>query len=132
MTGTIQLEGIGQVDDADIVRFRPESLGSETRGTWERFIDTGYSGFTGAGEDVDALALIETRSDRTDFAISSTGPFSVGSLSAADEDVLGFTLYPGLETVPSSGISVLFDGLDDLGYSIPRADVTGLEWIGAW
>lgn len=131
--GTIQLEGLGEVDDADVLRFRPDSLGSDTRGSWERVFGPNYSRFTGQGEDIDALAIRDVSLDHTTFVLSSAGKFSVDGVNADDEDVLAFDWHPDLEEAPHVGsLFVLFDGLADLLFSTPKADIGGLEWIGDW
>ena len=131
--GTIQLDGVGRVDDADVLRFRPDSLGSNTRGTWERVFGSDYSRFTGQGEDIDALAIRDLGPDSTTFLLSSAGRFNVDGVNADDEDVLGFGWYPDLEESPESGsIFVFHDGLDDLRFETPGADISALDWIGDW
>lgn len=131
--GTIQIDGVGRVDDADVLRFRPDSLGSNTRGTWERVFGSNYSRFTGQGEDIDALAIRHLGPDSTTFLLSSAGRFNVDGVNADDEDVLGFDWYPGLDESPESGsIFVLHDGLDDLRFGTPRADISALDWVGDW
>lgn len=131
--GTIQLDGVGRVDDADVLRFRPDSLGSNTRGTWERVFGSDYSRFTGQGEDIDALAIRDVGPDSTTFLLSSAGRFNVDGVNADDEDVLGFNWYPGLEESPEFGSLYLFlDGRDDLLFGSSKADIRALDWIGDW
>ena len=131
--GTIQLDGVGRVDDADVLRFRPDSLGSNTRGTWERVFGSDYSRFTGQGEDIDALAIRDLGPDSTTFLLSSAGRFDVDGVNAEDEDVLGFNWYPDLRESPDFGsLFIFYDGLDDLRFGTPRADISALDWVGDW
>ena len=80
------------VDDSDIVRFVPTSLGDDTAGSFEMYFDGSDVGLTKAGEDIDALGfsldgklLISTLG-----AVSVPGPSSQ-PVTAADEDLLAFT-----------------------------------------
>ena len=131
--GAIDLDGIGRVEDADVLRFRPISLGSNTQGTWERVFGTDYSRFTGQGENIDALAIQGINEGSMTFLFSSTGKFTVDGLTADDEDVLGFNWYPDLEEAPINGsLFLYYDGLDNLLFSAPKADISALDWVGDW
>ena len=131
--GSIQLEGVGSVDDADVLRFRPTSLGSDTQGTWERVFGPEYSRFTSSGEDIDALSISSINNDWVSFIFSSTGRFSVDGVAADDEDVLGYIWYPDFEEAPTVGSVFLeYDGIDQLFFDIRRADITALESVGDW
>ena len=53
----VELPGIGPVDDSDVVRFIPETLGKETKGTFELFLTGAEYGLTDPSEDIDALSF---------------------------------------------------------------------------
>jgi hypothetical protein len=76
--------GLADVDDSDIVRFVPTSLGGTTAGSFEWFLDGSDVGLTSAGEDVDAIGL--TADGR--LLISTLGNFSAGTFSGTDQMLL--------------------------------------------
>ncbi len=83
------LPGLGPVDDSDIVRFIPTSLGDETAGTWEWFFDGSDVGLSRGGEDVDAIGF--TPDGR--LVVSSLATMHVpqtggGTLQAGDEQLI--------------------------------------------
>ena len=94
------------VDDSDIVRFTPTSLGATTAGTFSVYFDGSDVGLTSNGEDVDGLALDASGG----LVISTTGGFSGTGASGADEDLFTFTGTLGSST--SGSFSQLFDGSD--------------------
>lgn len=53
----IKIPGFGKVDDSDIVKFTPSSLGENTTGSFEWYFDGSDVGLTRRGEDVDAIGL---------------------------------------------------------------------------
>ena len=72
------------IDDSDIIRFIPESLGSDTKGTFEYYFDGSDVGLRDRFEDIDAIhALSDGR-----LAISTLGPFAVPGIQGRDEDVI--------------------------------------------
>lgn len=77
-----ELPGVPGVDDSDIVRFLPTSLGENTAGTWERWLDGSEIGLHEPSEDIDA---IEYRDG--DLYLSTTGRFSAEGRSGRPEDV---------------------------------------------
>jgi len=86
-TSARSVSGIsGTVDDSDIVRFEPASLGSTTAGTFFPRVDGSEFGLTSDGEDIDAFSVIDDR-----FFFSTTGDFSIptssGTVSGQDEDI---------------------------------------------
>jgi secreted PhoX family phosphatase len=80
------------IDDSDIVRFIPTSLGTNPTGTYELYFDGSDVGLNvdNADENVDAIAF--TPDGR--LVISTSGSFSVPGLptnvSGADEDLIVF------------------------------------------
>ena len=105
----VTIEGLGLVDDSDIVRFTADSLGPDsTAGTFELEFDGSDVGLTRNEEDIDALTRMEDGS----LLISTQGTPSVeGVVGPRDEDLLRFdptTL--GADT--SGSFSLYFDGSD--------------------
>jgi len=76
------------VDDSDIVKFTPTSLGEVTTGTWSFYFDGSDVGLDTDGEDIDALTL----DGSGNLIISVIGPYDVGGgLVGKDEDLILFT-----------------------------------------
>jgi hypothetical protein len=72
------------VDDSDIVRFIPTTLGDTTSGSFELYFDGSTVGLAAAGEDVDAIGL--TPDGR--LLISTLGSYNTGSLAGSRSDLL--------------------------------------------
>jgi len=119
----LSISGLGTVDDSDIVRFIPATLGDTTSGTFEWYFDGSDVGLTTSGEDVDAI----------DFApdgrlvISTTDIFSVTGASGGDEDLIAFSAT-SLGSTTSGTWSQYFDGSDVGLADTANEDVNGL-WI---
>lgn len=113
---------LGLVDDSDIVRFIPTSLGSNTSGTFEWYFDGSDVELTANGEDIDGFILL---SDGT-IVMSTLGVFSVTGVSGHDEDMLAFE--PTLLGESTSGTwSLYFDG-SDVGLDTNSSeDIQGLS-----
>jgi hypothetical protein len=79
--------GIGKVDDSDIVRFVPSSLGPTTAGTFQMYFDGSDVGLTENGEDIDALTVLKDGR----LIVSTTGNYSVANLAGGNTDLLAFT-----------------------------------------
>ncbi len=96
------------VDDSDIVKFTPTSLGANTAGNWTFYFDGSDVGLTQSTEDIDALELTADGK----LLISTTGAPSVSGLSGLrDEDVLQFT--PTTLGAATAGTwAYYFDGSD--------------------
>ncbi len=77
----------GTVDDGDIVRFTPSSLGNSTAGSYEMYFDGSDVGVSARAEDIDALAVLPNG----DLLISTLGALKVSGLTAADEDIARFS-----------------------------------------
>ena len=114
---------LGAVDDSDIVRFIPTSVGANTVGTFELYFDGSDVGLTRSGEDIDALYLL---SDGR-LVISTVGNHSVPGASGRGEDLTIFT-PSALGSSTSGTWAVYFDGSDvGLSNSSPE-DVNG-TWV---
>ena len=87
ITGTGQTPDGDLVDDSDILKFVPTSIGSTTSGTFEMYFDGSDVGLSARGEDIDSLFVAANG----DIYVSTLGSFSVSGASGADEDVLVFT-----------------------------------------
>jgi len=79
------------VDDSDIVRFRPTSLGTRTRGKFTLYLDGSDVGLSTNTEDIDAISF----DPGGNLLISTLGNFNVpkingGRLTGGDEDVIKF------------------------------------------
>ncbi|MCP3960806.1 MAG: hypothetical protein GY719_23425, partial [bacterium] len=95
------------IDDSDIVRFTPTSLGDTTAGTFSWYFDGSDVALTSNGEDVDGIAF---HSDGR-LIISTTGGFSGTGASGADEDLFLFTGTVGSSSTSGSFVRH-FDGSD--------------------
>ena len=116
------ISGLGTVDDSDIIRFVPTTLGANTAGTFQWYFDGSDVGLTADSEDIDAI----------DFApdgrlvVSTLGSFSVTGASGNDEDLFAFS-STSLGSATSGTWSWYFDG-SDVGLTGSTEDVNGL-WI---
>ena len=96
------------VDDSDIIKFTPTSLGATTAGAWSFYFDGSDVGLTQNTEDVDGISILPNGA----IGLSTTGDPSVtGLASLADEDIFGFTAT-ALGSVTSGTFSYYFDGSD--------------------
>ncbi len=117
------LSGFATVDDSDILRFVPTSLGDTTAGTWYWYFDGSDVGLSTSDEDVDAFTLL---SDGR-LLISTLGSVSVSGASGADEDLLVFTPSQ-LGSTTSGTWAMYFDGSDVGLASSSSEDVNGV-WV---
>jgi predicted outer membrane repeat protein len=114
---------LGTVDDSDILRFTPTSLGNTTAGTFTWYFDGSDVGLTTTAEDVDAI----------DFApdgrlvISTLGSFGVTGVSGNDEDLLAFTAT-SLGATTSGTWALYFDG-SDVGLNNATSEQINEIWI---
>ncbi len=114
---------LGTVDDSDIIRFVPTSLGATTAGSFEWYFDGSDVGLTTNNEDVDAI----------DFApdgrlvLSTVGTFSVTGASGEDEDLAAFSAT-ALGSTTSGTWSFYFDGSDVALNTATTEDVNGV-WV---
>lgn len=87
------VNGLGRVMPQDIVRFVPTSLGSNTAGTFEWFLDGSDVGLTTSGENIDAISMQADVDNPLLISIKGGGSVarqSGGVLKVADEDVINF------------------------------------------
>ncbi|MBI4718081.1 MAG: S8 family serine peptidase [Planctomycetes bacterium] len=95
------------VDDSDIVRFTPSSLGADTAGVFTFYFDGSDVGLTTDNEDVDAITLAPDGR----LIVSTFGGFGVTGLSGQDEDLLVFNAA-SLGSVTAGTFAMYFDGSD--------------------
>ncbi len=123
LDGAASVPGLGTVDDSDIIRFVPASLGPNTAGTFEWYFDGSDVGLSADGEDIDAI----------DFApdgrlvISTLGSYSVPGVSGNDEDLIAFTAA-SLGAATSGTWAMYFDGSDVGLNNSGSEDINGV-WI---
>ncbi|MEZ4616907.1 MAG: hypothetical protein R2867_15575 [Caldilineaceae bacterium] len=118
------LPGISEeVDDSDVVRFIPTSLGETTAGSFVLYFDGSDVELTTTGEDIDALS----RTPDGRLVISLLGAYAVTGATGDDEDLLVFNATSLGENTTGSWERYL-DGVDvGLGDSA-NEDIHGL-WI---
>jgi hypothetical protein len=120
---SLDVPGLGGVDDSDIVRFTPTSTGSSTAGSFSWYFDGSDVGLTSNGEDVDAISF----DANGDLIISTSGGFSVSGASGNDEDMIRF-VGSQFGSSTSGTWFFHFDGSDvDLSDSSSE-DVSGI-WV---
>ena len=81
------IPNLGSVDDSDIVRFIPTSLGTNTAGSFEWYLDGSDVGLTASGENIDVIGFAPDGR----LILSTTGSFGVTGASGEDEDLAAFT-----------------------------------------
>jgi hypothetical protein len=119
----ITLTGFGPVDDSDIVRFVPTSLGNATAGSWQWYFDGSDVGLTTDNEDIDAIGFAPDGR----LLISTFGAFGVSGASGEGEDLIAFT--PAQLGQSTSGAwAMYFDGSDVGLSSASTEDVWGV-WV---
>jgi hypothetical protein len=115
---------LADVDDSDIIRFVPTSLGDTTAGSFEWFLDGSDVGLTSAGEDVDAIGW--TADGR--LLISVIGNASAGTITASDQQLLVLDNAVFGET--SSGDWALYFNGTTADLSANSEDING-TWLDA-
>jgi hypothetical protein len=117
VNSAVSLTGVGSVDDSDIFRFTPTSLGTDTAGTFSSYFVGANAGLTTNGEDIDAIDFAPDGS----LIVSTTGGYSVPGASGADEDLIELN---------SDGVSwsLYFDG-SDVGLNNASSEETNGVWI---
>ncbi|HUU83801.1 MAG TPA: S8 family serine peptidase [Phycisphaerae bacterium] len=95
------------VDDSDIVRFTPTSLGPTTAGAFSFYFDGSDVGLTKNDEDIDAIGL--TASGQ--LIVSVIGNFAGTGASGVDEDLFVFNAT-SLGSVTAGSFAMYFDGSD--------------------
>jgi hypothetical protein len=120
----VNVPGVGEVDDSDLLRFTPTTLGANTVGAFTLYFDGSDVGLKDDGEDVDALSLLADGR----LVISTKGTFEVNDLEVKKEDLLLFAPTTLGETTVGAW-ALYFDGSDleepDMG-----KDLWGV-WIDA-
>lgn len=115
---------LGTVDDSDIVRFTPTSLGTNTAGTFSWYFDGSDVGLTTSSEDIDAVGFAPDGR----LLISTVGSPGVTGLSGlADEDIVAFTAT-SLGSTTAGTWGYYFDG-SDVGLSDASSEDTNGAWI---
>jgi hypothetical protein len=117
------LGSLGTVDDSDILRFVPTSLGTTTAGSLSLYFDGSDVGLTTSGEDIDTIGF--TPDGR--LTISTVDSSSVPGVSGVDEDLLSFT-PTSLGATTSGTWSLYFDGSDVELSQAASEDING-AWI---
>lgn len=121
---SVKFPTLGWVDDSDIVRFSPTSLGEQTAGTWTLFFDGSDVGLTTNGEDIDGISFSPTG----ELLITTLGTAKVNgtTLKALDEDILAFTSTSwGSET--SGSWRLYFDGSEVMLNNSGSEDLNGIS-----
>jgi len=107
LNAPLNIDGLGRVDDSDILRFIAVTTGDETSGTFELFFDGSDVGLTTGAEDIDAISVDASGT----LIVSTIGTANVLGLQAFDEDLLMFTATAfGADTTGTW--SLYFDGSD--------------------
>lgn len=119
----VTLPDVGAIDDSDIVRFIPTSLGSTTAGTYEWYFDGSDVGLTTNAEDIDALDVL---SDGR-VVVSTLGAFGVAGVSGQDEDLIAFTPTT-LGSTTSGDWAMYYDG-SDVELSQASSEDTNGVWV---
>lgn len=125
-TAAATFSNIGTVDDSDIVRFTPTSLGANTAGTFSMYFDGSDVGLSTSDEDVDAISI--DASGR--LIISTVGACSMNGASGQDEDLFTFNAT-SLGSNTAGTFSLLFDGSDVGLGSNSSEDVDAAAWTSA-
>jgi len=114
------LSGFGAVDDADILKFIPTSLGATTAGSYVIYFDGSDVGLNSSDEDVDAIDFDAAGN----LLISVNGAFSAQTVTGNDEDLFVLTNFtPGANTSGTWGF--YFDG-SDVSLTSSGEDIFGL------
>jgi hypothetical protein len=105
----LTLGEVGLVDDADILHFMPSSLGENTAGSFELWLDGTDVGLDGSGEDIDVIALDPADGSLLVSVVGSfRAPGASGVVTGGDEDLFRFVGAVGADTV---GVwELYFDG----------------------
>ena len=116
-----RLKGFGKVDDSDILRFIPTSLGKHTEGTFEWYFDGSDVGLTKGGEDIDGLTVLADGR----LMISTSGNVNANGVKGKDEDMLIF-IPTSLGAQTAGSWALAFDG-SDIGLTKGSEDVNGIS-----
>ena len=116
------VEGVGDFDDSDIVRFIPTQLGNNTSGTWELYFDGSDVGLSKGSDDIDAISFAPDGR----LVISTKGEFDISGLTGSGHDLLVFN-DTSLGWTTSGTFEMYFDG-SDVGLTTTSEDIWGV-WI---
>ncbi len=105
--GDTTIPNVGTVDNSDIVRFIPSSLGTTTSGIFELYFDGSDVGLATNGEKIDSLHVLADGR----IVLSTAGNVNVIGTRWRDEDLLVFT-PTSLGTTTSGSWALYFDGSD--------------------
>ncbi|MEM7769341.1 MAG: endonuclease/exonuclease/phosphatase family protein [Cyanobacteria bacterium P01_A01_bin.37] len=106
---SVTIDGLGTVDDSDIVTFTADSLGeNNTAGTFELYFDGSDVSLSSNSENIDALTRM---ADGSLLISTSAAPNISGVQGARDEDLLRFE-PTSLGTNTSGTFSTYVDGSD--------------------
>jgi len=119
----VTVSGLGTVDDSDLIRFSPTSLGANTSGTFTRYFDGSDVGLSNSGEDLDAIGFAPDGR----LIISTIDTFNVPGVSGGDEDLIAFTPNT-LGDTTSGSWSLYFDG-SDVGLNESASEEINALWI---
>lgn len=95
------------VDDSDVMRFVPTSLGSTTAGSFSYVIDASDVGLSTDSEDVDAIDVAPDGR----VVLSTNGAFVVSGVSGGGEDLIVFNALT-FGTATFGSFAMYFDGSD--------------------
>ena len=113
-----RVSGLSQrVRRADVIRFDPTSLGTDTSGSWSWYFDGSDVGLTRSGEGIDAVALDPAGRLVLSTEGRSSVPGSSGRLVTQDEDLIVFD-HSSLGSHTAGTFSLHFDG-SDVGLTRP-------------
>ncbi len=116
----VRLEGLGRIDDSDVVKFTATSLGEgATAGQFEMFLKGRDIGLTRGQEDIDALTGLADGSLL--FSTSGRARLSNG-LQFADEDIIRYD--------PASGEASLYVDGSDVALNRRNGDIDALTTQG--
>ncbi len=115
----------GTVDDSDLVRFVPTSLGDTTAGTFSMWFDASDLSLNTDSEDIDA---VDVQADGS-IVFSTSGSFLAASgLTGRDVDLVLFE-PTSLGSNTAGTLSILFDGRD-VELNVAAEDVDALAIAG--
>ncbi|MEM7131893.1 MAG: carboxypeptidase-like regulatory domain-containing protein [Chloroflexota bacterium] len=125
-TGATSVPGVDDLDGSDIIRFVPTSLGFDTAGTFEMYLDGSDVGLTERWENITAIDLLDDGS----ISISTRGPAKVKNgngqmVQYQDEDLFIFSAQTLGDTTAGSFDRYYLDG-SNIGLSTTSGeDVRG-------
>ncbi|EMI16411.1 metallophosphoesterase [Rhodopirellula maiorica SM1] len=122
ITGSSTIGGLSVRDD-DLIALTPTSLGENTAGSWEIYLDGSDVGLS--GEDVHGVTV----GVNGDIYLNVQNEFAVGGVAGDDEDI--FVFRPTALGNSSSGTfasMLYFDGSD---FGISDAELTGFDLVPA-